>query len=98
MNQTVKFTPVPGNELKPPSYGAPRRDAINSLVDDLVSEVCKKIEAVRETLNAIEQQALESAANSKHALQDHVSVCVRLDDEISHMRKVVEDIKAAAPK
>jgi hypothetical protein len=101
-------TPFPRNELntavraqpdiRPPTYGAPQRDAINSVVDNIVQDISAKISELRKTLDAIEQQVLEGAALTKHALQDHVDVCVKVNDEISHMQRVVEDIRALAPK
>jgi predicted amino acid-binding ACT domain protein len=90
-----RLTPLPANELKPPSHGAPTRDAVNSIVDGLVSDICGKIADLRHTLDDVEQQILEGAAATKHALQDQVSLCAKVNDEISHMRKVVDEIKAA---
>jgi hypothetical protein len=81
---------------QPPTYGSPQRDAINSVVDNIVGDLCGKIGELRKTLDAIEQQVLESAAGAKHALQDHILVCIRVNDEISHMKGVIEDIKQAA--
>ena len=94
MNQ---HTPVPVNEIKPPAYGGPQRDAINSVVDNVVSDICGKIDTLRKTLDAIEQQVLEGAAGAKAALQDHIQICIRVKDEITHMQGVIEDIKAAVP-
>lgn len=86
----------PHQIAKPPAYGSPQRDAINSVVDNIVGDLCGKIGELRKTLDAIEQQVLESAAGAKHALQDHILVCVRVNDEIGHMKGVIDDIKQAA--
>lgn len=107
MNQPVKqltdglhhtqqrTTPIPANEMKPPSYGGPQRDAINSIVDGIVGDICNKIGELRHRLDDIEQQILEGAAGAKHALQDHVQVCTKLTDELQRTQAVIESIKAA---
>jgi hypothetical protein len=79
--------------LKPPAYGGPAREAIGSVVDNIVDDLCRKLGAIRETLDKIEQQALQSAARAKGALNEHVTVCIKLNDEISHMQAVVAEIK-----
>jgi hypothetical protein len=86
-------TPVPTNELTAPGYGSPQRDAINSVVDGIVSDICSEIAAMRVLLDEVEQQILEGAAASKHRLNDHVGVCVSVKDEITHMKRVVLDIQ-----
>lgn len=91
-----RITPVPPNELKVPSYGGPQRDAINSVVDGIVGDICTKIGTLRHTLDDLEQQVLEGAATAKHALQDHVQVCIRVNDEVERTRIVIDDIKAHA--
>jgi len=96
MNEAFRHTPVPVNEMKPPAYGGPQRDAINSVIDNIVGDLCGKIAALRKTLDEIEQQVLEGAAGAKHALHDQVMLCVKVNDEIAHIAKVIEDIKAVA--
>jgi Mg2+ and Co2+ transporter CorA len=86
-------TPLPDSPLFAPSYGAPQRDAINSVIDGIVSDLCKDIGELRRTLDDIEQQVLEGAAKAKEHLTDQVRVCVSVKDEISHMKRVVADIK-----
>jgi hypothetical protein len=81
-------------EIRPPAYGGPQRDAINSVVDGIVGDICNRIVDLRKMLDAIEQQVLESAAKSKAALNDHVGICVRINDEIRHMQTVIEELKA----
>lgn len=96
----MRRTPLPTSDLtnKPPTYGGPQRDAINSVVDNIVSDICGKINDLRKTLDEIEQQVLEGAAGAKHALQDHISICVRVNDEFVHMQDVIAEIKASAQK
>jgi hypothetical protein len=86
-------TKLPANEFTPPGYGGPQRDAINSVIDGLVSDICRDIADLRRTLDDIEQQVLEGAATSKHHLADQVQICVCVKDEITHMQRVVADIK-----
>lgn len=85
---------APRQEVTPPTYGGPQRDAINSVVDGIIGDICGRIGDLRKTLDDIEHQVLQSAAKSKHALNEHVSVCVRINDEIRHMQEVVADLKA----
>lgn len=82
--------------LPSPVYGGPQRDAINSVVDQIISDLCGKIAELRNSLNVIEQQVLQSAAKSKHRLNEHVTLCIKLNDEILHAQDVVNDLKAAA--
>jgi hypothetical protein len=102
MNQAVHITDEQRTaiqtDLKPPSFGASRRQGIDTLVEDLSDQICKKINDLRETLDAIQLKVLESANNAKIMLQDHVSICVQVDDELNHMRKIVDDIGAGVPK
>ena len=91
-------TPVPANEIKPPSYGGPQRDAINSVVDNIVGDICGKVAELRKTLDAIEQQVLEGAASAKTALHEHIQTCVKVNDEILHMQEVIEQIRTSAPR
>jgi hypothetical protein len=79
-----------------PSYGGPQRDAINSVVDGIVGDICKDVQDVHRMLDDVEQQVLESAAAAKARLQEHVGVCVSVKDEIQHMRRVIDDIKNRA--
>lgn len=92
----MRPTPLPANEmpqpLAAPEYGSPQRDAIGSVVDGIVDDLCRKIGELRATLDKIEQQALQSAAAAKGALNDHVGVCVRLNGEIQKMQGIVADI------
>lgn len=94
----MAITAVPANELqpkahKPPEYGAPKREAIGSIVDGLVDDLCQRIGAIRKTLDEIEQQALQSAAGAKGSLNDHVAMCIRLNEEVNRTQAVVTEIK-----
>jgi methyl-accepting chemotaxis protein len=93
----MQATAIPSNELtpkpKPPSRGEPERDAIGSLVDKISIDLGQRITEVREMLDQIEQQALESAVSAKGTLQDHVAVCERLSDEVGRLKTVVIEIK-----
>lgn len=82
----------------PPSYGEPQREAINSVIDNIVQDISRKIDDLRKQLDDIEQQVLTGAAKNKIALQGQINVCVRVNDEITHMRAVVEEIAASQPK
>jgi hypothetical protein len=89
-------TPILKNEYAAPSYGGPQRDAINSVIDNIVGDLCGKIETLRKTLDEIEAQVLKGAAGSKGALHDQISMSVRVNDEIVHMQAVVKEIQQAA--
>ena len=88
-------TKIATNELRP-DYGSPQRDAINSVVDSLVANLCDKIAELRASLDDIEQRILESAAHTKHSLQGHILVCIRFNDEIAHIKNAIEGIKEAS--
>lgn len=85
-------TKIPPNEMRP-SYGGPQRDAINSVIDGIVADICSDIGKLRHTLDDIEQQVLEGAAAAKTRLNDQVQICVSVKDEIAHMSRVVADIQ-----
>jgi hypothetical protein len=68
------------------------RMAITACVDGLVTNQADKIEALRKGLDMIQQRALQSAAKAKAALQDHIAITDRLDDEIQRMQDVVADL------
>jgi prephenate dehydratase len=90
-------TAIPSNELtpkhKPPSHGEPERDAIGSLVDKISVDLGQRVKEIREMLDQIEQQALQSAAGAMGTLKDHVAVCDKLSAEVLRMKAVVSEIK-----
>jgi hypothetical protein len=79
-------------ELTPPSFGEEHRGAIDSIVTGLVGNLSKRIADLHALLDQIEQSVLSSAERAKSRLEDHVAVCVRVDDEIRAMKTVVEDL------
>lgn len=83
---------VEQQRLKPPTYGSSQRQAIDAVVDSLITDIVKKIGTIRATLDTIEQRAIQSSANAKGLLTEHVQFCHRLDDEITHMEAVVKDM------
>jgi hypothetical protein len=83
-------------DVQPPTYGGPQRDAINSVVDGIVGDICTKISELQRSLKTIEDQVLQSAAKSKHSLNEHVVLCVKLNDEIRHAQDVINELKIAA--
>jgi hypothetical protein len=91
MNQHAA-TPIPANELLAPAYGGPQRDAINSVVDNLVGDICEEIDALRLTLDEIKQQVLEGAAKAKVHLAEQVDICASVKDEIARAKRVAADI------
>lgn len=83
---------VNAKPLQPPSFGEAQRDAVSAIVGNMTDELHKKIVSIRATLDKIEQEALQSAANAKGLLNDHIIVCVRLNDEIERMGDVVAHV------
>lgn len=66
------------------------RLAITACVDGLVTNQSDKVEALRKVLDAIQNRALQSAAKAKAALEEHVAITDRLDDELQHLQDVIE--------
>lgn len=79
-------------DLTPPDYGSPTRQAIESVVNGLVSNLCVEIGKLRKELDLIEQRAISSASKSKHALTEHVLTCERINQEVGHMRDVITEL------
>jgi hypothetical protein len=75
--------------LQPPAHGASRRDAINSLVDDISTNLCAEIAALRRELDLIEQRALTDAVAQQHRLTEHVNTAATLHDAVARVREVV---------
>jgi hypothetical protein len=90
------LTETPPPAMQPPAYGGPQQDAINSVFDGVVQDLFRKIGTLRETLDEIEQLVLTGAARAKAALQEQVDLCVKVDDEINHAKKVIADLRAQA--
>lgn len=93
IHQLTDESGLPANAVnKAPGFGQPQREAINSVVDSLVADLCRDIGDVRLLLDKVEQGVIEGAAKAKHMLVEHVGVCTSVKDEITHMRRVVDDI------
>ena len=84
------------NDLKPPTYSEPTRNGVESLIDSIVLDLHEKIEKLRRTLDEIEQRGLESAANAKGVLKDHIDICVKINEEMMRVREIVEEITGPA--
>lgn len=83
----------PAVRREPPTFGEASRGAIDSVITNLADSLSKRIGELRGILDEIEQHVLESAAQTKATLENHVAVCVRVDDEIRAMQIVVKDLK-----
>ena len=79
-------------ELTAPSYGEDQRKFIDTCVENIVSDLCRRMEDLHNQLRTIEQQVLASAEKARGALRDHAAVCVRVNDEIKAMHIVISDI------
>jgi hypothetical protein len=44
----------------------------------------------------MQQQVIQSGARSKHALDEHLSLCIRVHDEADRLREVVTDLERRA--
>jgi hypothetical protein len=82
----------PPPQVPEPSYGGPRRDAVNSLVDDVVQDVCAKISALEKQLEALRSQVLVGGAAAKEALTEQIAVCGRVNDEVERIGDVVDSL------
>ena len=95
-------TPLPIVDLnqrhQPPAYGVPQRDAIGSIVDGIADDFCQQIRDVRNELDRIEQDYLQSAAHAKGILNGHVGACGKLKDELARIRATVAEIHAEMEK
>jgi hypothetical protein len=93
INRAITANP---QELSPPVYGEEYRKAIDSLVEGIVSDLCKQMEELHLTLKGIEQEVLKSAERARSALRDHAGVCVKVRDEIKTMKIVITDLAEQA--
>jgi len=96
MNQQP--TTLSANELAPPDYGAPQRDAIGSVIEGIAADLCGRVNEIRTVLDRIEQKVLQSVAGAKGSLNDTVVICVRLKEEIEHIKNKVNSIDAELPQ
>ncbi|QOG21350.1 hypothetical protein [Bradyrhizobium sp. SEMIA] len=84
--------PAPAPMVQPPAYGAPQRDAINALVDKVVSEVCDRIAELKKQLDALQQQVLVGGAATKVSLNEQIDACMRVHDETNRIGAAVSEI------
>jgi hypothetical protein len=85
-------SPVPVQPMvSPPTYGSPQRDAINSLIDKVVGDVCERIDALEKQLHALKQQVLVGGAAAKCTLQEQVEVCLRVNEEVSRLGDTIDE-------
>jgi len=97
--KTIHRTKLPDQSLlaqhqqQAVAYGEPQRGAINSVVDNIVRDICEEIGELRLALDTIEQRILENAASVKERLSEHVGICVSIKDEVTHIRRIIADIK-----
>ena len=89
----IRQTPVP----QPPEFGEARRGAVDSLITDLSDNICTQIKTLHDVLDDMQTELLNSSDRAKLVLQDHVALGVRLNDEISHTRKVIAELRALIP-
>jgi hypothetical protein len=82
--------------LHPPAFGQPHADHIGSVVDGITQDISLQIDGLRKTLDEIEQTVLAGAERAKRSLLDQVIVCVRVNDEIAHMREVIAELAVSA--
>jgi hypothetical protein len=71
----------------------PHRAAINTVVNDIVDDICKEIAELRHALDDIEQRIMESAAGAKHHLSEHAGICASFKGEVARIRQAIESIK-----
>ena len=82
--------------LTPPTYGSAQREAIASVVTGIADGICRDIAELRVTLDEIEKVLLAKAASTKAQLEEHVSICCGLKDEVVHLRRVIGDLEVRA--
>lgn len=89
IDHTIGTRPTP---IAVPEYGGPQRDAINSVVDNLVHDVVENIAALKKRLNALEQQVLSSGAEAKANLTAQIAICSRVREQCHQIGEVIDEI------
>ncbi|WP_445215497.1 hypothetical protein ACKWRH_23750 [Bradyrhizobium sp. Pa8] len=84
--------PVAAGSVAPPGYGAPQRDAISSVVDNVVQTVCLQIAELRGQLDALEQHLLVSGAAAKDTLNQQVTVCMEVNEQAKQLAATIGGI------
>ena len=85
-----------GQSLSAPSFGEDQRKFIDTCVENIITDLCKRMEDLHAQLRTIEQQVLSSAERARGALREHAAVCVLVNDEIKTMSIVISDIAERA--
>lgn len=83
---------VSAANVAPPAYGAPQRDAISSVVDNVVQTVCLQIAELRAQLDTLERQLLMSGAAAKDTLNQQVTVCMEVNEQAKQLAAVIGGI------
>lgn len=89
IDETVGTQPMP---IAIPEYGGPQRDAINSVVDNLVHDVIEQIASLKKQLDRMEQQVLNSGAAAKETLTSQIMVCSRVRGQCHQIGEMIADI------
>ena len=82
--------------LKPPDYGASQRQAIAAIADDLTGDLNEKIGQLHKRLDALEQSVLTTTAEAKAKLNETVTVCAAVSEEVEHIADIIEEIARRA--
>ncbi|QOZ68853.1 hypothetical protein [Bradyrhizobium arachidis] len=82
----------PAEPVAPPAYGAPQRDAISSVVDNVVQTVCLQIAELRVQLDTLEKQLLMSGAAAKDTLNQQVAVCMEVNEQAKQLASIIGSI------
>lgn len=83
----------PPLQVPPPTFGAPKRDAVNAIVDQIVSDACGRIDELQEQLEQMKNQILVGAASAKGTLHEQVDLCARITDETKRIGDVMHDLR-----
>lgn len=86
----------PPPQVPVPQYGAPQRDAIAALVDDHVQDVCERIDGLIKQLDAMKQQVLVGSATAKQVLNEHIGICLSVNDETDRISDVIDTLAKKA--
>jgi hypothetical protein len=85
---------APTATIAPPLHGDSARDAINSIVTGLTEQVGHDISVLRRKIDQLEQMTLINAAKTKADLEQTVTLCRTVKDEIGHIDTMVDRMMA----
>jgi hypothetical protein len=95
MNHTPIPRPTPVVQRPAaPLPGEPHRDGVNAIIDQMTVETCEKIAALHIRLDELREKVIAGAADAKAMLTEQVSVRTKINDELTHMARVIDDIAA----